>query len=800
MPLSSLRKFPTNRFFSAYWADRSIALSCRAFPSNGSVEEEGQPNQKGALAGIPVSSRPFRFRHRFASWRSGCYRSWQPEVIETGMAMPAVGSVKLALQVAEVLESIVSKCMGPEGQQVLCTKSTGEVLLSRDGGRLLEALHLEHPIARLLVACVSSHLKKTGDGAKTFIIFLCHLLRGLDATTDKETDALVSENTQAHGRHWKNCSRWKFVSQALVKFQTQILDYFMDQCLSRHFLSIFSSSTKEKTLCRNSIELLLEAYFCGRVGKNNHKFISQLMCDYLYKCMAYTSGIEEVFELVDDYFVELNIGVPGLPVSDSKIITGLVLHRDFSVYCPADGDVRIVIVTETIQPSFSESGSEFVLNSEAQFQESQFWIMERTKAIMKYLQNQNIKLLLSSVKQPDLVTYYADLNGISVVECLSAEEVSLIQRIGGLSPFVLPPICSQHEISNTALVNFCKPLIIKSKRYVHLGLISTCLFIPHCIVLCGPVHGLVEQHEDALRSAFKMLRQLFKDLDLSYMTQTINQNSTPSPLICNSRESELFEETGNDSIQRLCRDPVVKNKDELAIVETHLIYSNLEIPSVELETHIPCSTPQLIPVDTYQTDDTLRGLSQNKTRMHNREPLIPSKSTDRPTTQNTKIEMSYENVQVKKSVGMRNTLPLSCKSLESCNSSSISAGCVLPVGGNFEILLHYYLINYAKKCQQSEETAVSMIIANALLGIPKILYKYKKGKYSFPQIYVRSLYALQTNQPMVCTQTGLESVAGKYQLLTSVLQCLAKILTIDLVINIKRQPQKVYEQDSEDEL
>lgn len=60
------------------------------------------------------------------------------------------GSVTAALRVAEALESIASRCVGPEGGQVLCTKATGEVLLSRDGGRLLEALHLEHPLARYL--------------------------------------------------------------------------------------------------------------------------------------------------------------------------------------------------------------------------------------------------------------------------------------------------------------------------------------------------------------------------------------------------------------------------------------------------------------------------------------------------------------------------------------------------------------------------------------------------------------------------------------------------------------------------
>lgn len=656
------------------------------------------------------------------------------------------------------------------------------------------------------MACVSSHLRKTGDGAKTFIIFLCHLLRGLQAVTDQEKDSLISKNIQTHGRHWKTCCRWKCISQALLTFQTQILDYIVDQYLSRHFLSIFSSSAKERTLCRSSFELLLEAYFCGRVGRNNHSFISQLMCDYFFKCMPCESGFEEVFELVDDCFGELNVGVTGLPVSDSRILAGLVLHRDFSVYCPAEGDIRIALVTETIEPLFSTSGSEFILNSEAQFQASQLWIMERTKAIMKSLQNQNVKLLLSRVKQPDVVIYYAELNGISVVECLSSEEISLIQRIIGLSPFVLPQASSQYEISCTALVKFCKPLILRSKRYVHLGLISTCSFIPHCIVLCGPVQGLVEQHEAALHGAFKMLRQLFKDLDLSYMTQTSDQNYLSSPLIYKNRESNQLPDIVNGSIQRPHQDPVEKNEGELAKTHTYLkVYSNSVVPSVELETYISCSTPKVTPADTHQTDE-VRCLSANKTRIIDDHDLfIDGDPTTESTAENPRIEASYENLSITKMGGKGSMLPVRCKSLEMGTSqsycfSSISAGCVLPVGGNFEILLHYYLLNYVKKCQQSEATMVGMIIANALLGIPKILYKSKKGNQSFPQVYVRALHALQTNQPMGSSQTGLESVSGKYQLLTSVLQCLAKILTIDLVISIKRQPQEMYDQESEEAL
>ncbi|XP_052020818.1 Bardet-Biedl syndrome 10 protein [Apodemus sylvaticus] len=707
--------------------------------------------------------------------------------------MASQGSVTAALRVAEVLEDIANRCVGPEGGQVLCTKATGEVLLSRDGGCLLEALHLEHPLARMIVACVSSHLKKSGDGAKTFIIFLCHLLRGLHAIGEKEKDSFSSESIQSHERHWKNCGQWKSISQALLTFQTQTLGCIVDQNLSRHYLSVFSSSAEGKTLCRRSLELLLEAYFCGRVGRNNHRFISQLMCDYVFKCMACESGVE-VFELLDNCFVELSVGVTGLPVSDSRIVDGLVLPRDFSVYCPADGDIRMVIVTEILQPLFSSSGSEFVLSSETQFQASQRWIMDRTKTVMNYLRSQNVKLLLSSVKQPDLVTYCARLNSISVVECLSSEEISLVHRITGLSPCVLPEVASQCEMSDSTLVKFCKPLILRSKRYAHLGLISTCSFIPHCVVLCGPVLGLVQQHERAFHGAFKMLRQLFTDLDLNYIIQTKEQCDSSLLAYDNSRESNHSPETDKH------QDIVAKNKNILE-TQTHLeVYSSLGASDINLIRGELRSAHREPAIEPCQTDEVLKCLSPEDSRM-----LTESDSTGNPTANDTRAEISFKHLLVTDNPGKGSTSPVIPKSLHTCTSqghwsSAVPAGSVLPVGGTFEILMHYYLLRYAQQCQQSDETVISTLIANALLGIPKILCKPKKGKDSFPHIHIRPLHAPQASQPMVSDQSGFESVAGKYQLLTSVLQCLMKILTIDLIINVKRQPQKTGDQESDDEL
>ncbi|NXH06285.1 BBS10 protein, partial [Loxia leucoptera] len=212
-------------------------------------------------------------------------------------------------------------------------------------------------------------------------------------------------------------------------------------------------------------------------------------------------------------FAELHAAVPGLPLVSSRVLPGIVLRRDFAAYCPTDGELRALLVTEPLRPALTAPGVEFVVDSEGQYQASLRWIAKRTEALMKHLQSNNVKLLLSSVKQEDAVIYYAKLYGVSVVECLSPEEMALVSEITGVSPYVPFGDNMDREITETAVVTFCQPLLLVSKRCVHIGLASVCAFQPHCLILCGPVDGVNEQHAAALQEAFTMLQQLFKTLD-----------------------------------------------------------------------------------------------------------------------------------------------------------------------------------------------------------------------------------------------------------------------------------------------
>ncbi|NXU44772.1 BBS10 protein, partial [Drymodes brunneopygia] len=207
-------------------------------------------------------------------------------------------------------------------------------------------------------------------------------------------------------------------------------------------------------------------------------------------------------------FAELHAAVPGLPLASSRVLPGVVLRRDFAAYCPADGELRAR--APAARPDVPQR--RVFVDSEGLYQASLRWISERTEASMKHLQSNNVKLLLSSVMQEEVVIYYAKLYGVPVVECLSSEEMALISEITGVSPYAPFGDNMDREITETAAVTFCQPLLLVSKRCIHIGF-SVCVFQPHCLILCGLVDGVNEQHVAALQEAFTVLQQLFKTLD-----------------------------------------------------------------------------------------------------------------------------------------------------------------------------------------------------------------------------------------------------------------------------------------------
>ncbi|KAM4039499.1 BBSome complex assembly protein BBS10 isoform 2-T2 [Anomaloglossus baeobatrachus] len=654
------------------------------------------------------------------------------------------------LQVAESLENILRGCFGPEGGQVLFIKSTGEILITKDGRRILESLLLDHPVARMIVNSASRHYSITGDGVKSFVLLLCAVLRELQATANKNEDLLLSGKTTLKNQYQRQGHALRRLSNLLLTFHSRVLDHIIATHLSPYFLSVFKHMEGNITLCRVSVQQILDTYFSGRIGCNLREFISKLACEFLFRCFLHIDDIPSVVSLVNTHFYELLTEVSGLPVADSRILPGLLLHRTFSVYCPAEGEVRALIVTEQLNQSLSDTDIGFLVSSSHQLQQSQLFLNRRIESVLRQLQHKEVKVIFSSVKQHEIVLYYAKLSGISIVECLPSEEIDLLCMITGASKMSGP--LNEHLQTETFPIASCKPIVIGCKKYVQLVFQSSLPFRPHSLVLCGPVKGLIEQLVSSFHGAFKMLTQLFHPFT-AIQEQPPNHADRyfPERAILTKEQSGTCKGCQNDSVGVKCH---LENTDRaMHIVLTMSEEKNLASAS--------CSA-NLSP--SYRCGDTI-----NEIRKPDQEPFINHGDSSNITD-------------------LTGTVPFA------------NIGLVFPSTGVFELLLKDYLHKFAKTCQDAELASICTLFGNAFLCIPRQFYKAKTGHVHLPLNYLQCTQKMKHIDTLNIAETGLEPVSCKYQLLASVVQCISQLVTIDLIVRVKRSPSAPSDETDQDML
>ncbi|XP_035257593.1 Bardet-Biedl syndrome 10 protein homolog [Anguilla anguilla] len=397
--------------------------------------------------------------------------------------MKGVQRVELGtlLQVTQALETVVGPCFGPSGGQVLFTRDSGEVLITRDGRRILTLLRLDHPVARVLVGCVSAHCKITGDGAKSFLLLLGALLRGI------------------HGDHLHGIQARR-VAHILLSFQTLVLDGVIGQGLAPRTLSLLQDPAR--------LHPLTDAYFRGKTASSHWGVLSQTACEFYrrWRCEQDCTGVT----LIARHFAALHTPVPGLPVSRSRVLEGLVIHRDFAVRCPGDGPLRALATSVPLQSPLAPPGVSLSLASAAQAQRCCGGVGGRAERGVACLRRLRVGLLLSAAKQSELALDLARRAGLSVVECVDSDELALFCRLAGAELFADPGDWSLIGEEHVATVTFCKPVVLGPDRLAHVGFPEGRGLAPHCLVLCGPSPGLAEQCSTAFCGLFRMLQRVYE--------------------------------------------------------------------------------------------------------------------------------------------------------------------------------------------------------------------------------------------------------------------------------------------------
>ncbi|XP_041068269.1 LOW QUALITY PROTEIN: Bardet-Biedl syndrome 10 protein [Carcharodon carcharias] len=398
-----------------------------------------------------------------------------------------VMDIEQLVHTAESLENIMVRCFGPHGRQVLFVRATGDILITKDGCRILKSLLLEHPAARLVVRSVSAHCSLTGDGAKSFILLLAAMLRGSRAEIGGEVPACPG-------------ARRLWLARGLARLEQEVLEMALGRYLAPHCASALRLSGRQLQLPGEQAARVLGPYFEGKVGSSHASFLTQLACDFLQRLGD--GETEPALSLAADCFPGLQSTVPGLPVGSSRVLEGLLLNRSFSLSC-GEGETRVLVVAGSLLPPLTEAGYTLRLETPAGLARARDWAQTRAVEALAHLRALGVGLLLSGPRQPACVLELARRHGISVVDCLPDDDLALVRRLAGAHPLFR---AVEAQLGDTVPASFSRPAPLGPPGQVLVGFPGCRGLQPHCLVVCAPALGLAEQHRDAIHGAFKLLR------------------------------------------------------------------------------------------------------------------------------------------------------------------------------------------------------------------------------------------------------------------------------------------------------
>jgi len=82
------------------------------------------------------------------------------------------------VMVARGLSNFMKPALGPRGVSKLLITELKDIIVTRDGARMLDSMSFSHPIAWILQDAAKSVEKSVGDGSKTAVILIGEPPRG----------------------------------------------------------------------------------------------------------------------------------------------------------------------------------------------------------------------------------------------------------------------------------------------------------------------------------------------------------------------------------------------------------------------------------------------------------------------------------------------------------------------------------------------------------------------------------------------------------------------------------------------
>ncbi|XP_060710538.1 T-complex protein 1 subunit theta-like [Hemiscyllium ocellatum] len=374
------------------------------------------------------------------------------------------------IEACKELAQSLQATYGPSGLNKLVVNHLEKLLVTGDSSTVLREYQIEHPAANMLVLAMKMQEEEVGDG-RTLVLLLAGSL--LDRAGSLLRSGLsVPEVIEGYRQ---GCQR---ALEVLEELTCGRLDDPLDE-----------------DAVADTVRTPIMSKQCGYEGT-----LSRLVAR---SCVVVSSGGHGVF---DPDLVRV-CKVLGAGVGDSLVLGGMAFKKEAESLVTSVRDARVVVYSCPFELSRPETKGTVLLQGPADmlgFGDGEERLME---AQVRGLLQAGVTVLVIGGKVGELALHYADQHRLMVVRLHSRHELSRLAKAVGATPLLKLGTPSQEELGH------CDRVYLQEVGGTQLVIFEQEKRAPAVatILLRGPLHGLQDQLEEAIRDGVSTYRSLGLD-------------------------------------------------------------------------------------------------------------------------------------------------------------------------------------------------------------------------------------------------------------------------------------------------
>ena len=432
-----------------------------------------------------------------------------------------VVAIRNVYSICRSFDSLLEKALGPNGKSTLLNTATGQVLITNVGCTILRCMNIGHPLGTMIIKSIATHHSYTGDGSKTFMLYLTSILGSIASSADERLyiHEMEQRNSLLHALH----------SIRSQLFSDVLLPTVYSNC---HLMNVCENKSATMTTVHN----LVKSHLCGKYTEAIRTHLSRLLVDFL--CSGVTDFRNLAIEISTciDNFNLVCIDVECVLPLSSYIYEGIVIQRDFLNFhhSLAECDYARFVL---LHNSFTEGGSKSDLSSTFEAKDIPtldkvfLWRSQCSTALLDWMHTNKVNLIFSTGCINDTLLALCAKAGILMVQFIDKEDFERLKLLFHVT--ALEYVSDLFEVKPEDFIGcseVCEAKVFGQKQFVclklpdrdynctkhssspttHDRIEESCHAHQQCLkrqlVICGMSAGACQQIRLDLLNALKTLR------------------------------------------------------------------------------------------------------------------------------------------------------------------------------------------------------------------------------------------------------------------------------------------------------